>query len=183
MARPFTGRHRARPSATRRAVVRLALAAVGGLLVVLVTGAATGVVGPGGASPTASRKTSAPSLPGHSRAGPTSGRTIDIAGTPPVATQEPPASEEPPPAGEPPPREEPTAADVADDPGTELWPSSPLVPEVQSAVEPPPEPAPVPTVRPGDTCPVEGGTAVMRMGETVVCTATPGDGQTRWRRA
>ena len=164
--RPLTGRHRATPSVTRRAAVRVAVAAVG-LLVVLVGGRlATEGLGLTGTSDVPLGGASAPSLPGHLQADPTFGRTIDITGT---ST---------------PPTQEPTAAAVADHPGAELRPASSIIPEPQAALEPPPEPAPapIPAVRPGDPCPAEGDTGVTRTGETTVCTATPGDGgHTRWR--
>ena len=54
-----------------------------------------------------------------------------------------------------------------------------------------PRPAPAPTlaaaapapVRKGDACPVVGATGVTPAGAAVVCTASPGNGRTRWRAA
>ena len=56
---------------------------------------------------------------------------------------------------------------------------------------PQPRPAPAPTlaaaspapVRKGDACPVAGATGVTPAGAAMVCTASPGNGRTRWRAA
>ena len=56
-----------------------------------------------------------------------------------------------------------------------------------SAPEPapslPPVRAAVPTVRRGAPCPAEGDTGVTRSGDPAVCSASPGNGRTRWRHA
>jgi len=59
------------------------------------------------------------------------------------------------------------------------------------APRPRPRPAPAPTlaaaspapVRKGDACPVAGATGVTPAGAAMVCTASPGNGRTRWRAA
>jgi hypothetical protein len=56
---------------------------------------------------------------------------------------------------------------------------------------PQPRPRPAPTlaaaspapVRKGDACPVAGATGVTPAGAAMVCTASPGNGRTRWRAA
>ncbi len=64
-------------------------------------------------------------------------------------------------------------------------------PEPVPAPRPRPRPAPAPTlaaaspapVRKGDACLVAGATGVTPAGAAMVCTASPGNGRTRWRAA
>jgi hypothetical protein len=69
--------------------------------------------------------------------------------------------------------------------------TAPPAPEPVPAPRPRPRPAPAPTlaaaspapVRKGDACPVAGATGVTPAGAAMVCTASPGNGRTRWRAA
>jgi hypothetical protein len=62
-------------------------------------------------------------------------------------------------------------------------------PEAEPVLKPQPKPsiapvpAAVPTVRHGSSCSTEGNTGMTRSGDPVVCTASPGNGRTRWRHA
>ena len=77
------------------------------------------------------------------------------------------------------------------DPPTVAATTVPPTPAPAPVPAPQPRPRPTPTiaaaspapVRKGDACPVAGATGVTPAGAAMVCTASPGNGRTRWRAA
>ena len=161
------GRHRAPASAARTWAVRLGIGVLGLLLATGLGVGAADVLGLTGnvASDVAMRPF--PVAPERDLG---FARTVDITATPALPTDEPPA--ESPPA-EPSPEQPFLAAAAA--PADEPAPAS----DAGRA----PSPAPVRTVRTGDSCRVVGQTAVTGRGDAAVCTASPGNGPNKWRVA
>jgi hypothetical protein len=158
-------RHRAAPSVARRTATTVAVGTAG-----VVAAAVLGWFTAGEAELTTSAG-DAPAgvlVPDRSSdtdwAEPAMRRTIGIAESPPP-TEKPAAS--------------PEAAKV-------VAPSAaprPSVAEPEPEQSVPPVQAAGPTVRQGADCRAEGSTGVTRSGDPAVCTASPGNGKTRWRRA
>ena len=162
------GRHRA-PASVRRRVAVVLGAVVFGIVVATGLGVTTAdVLGLSGAGQAASEKGTAPGILPAREEEPRAGRTIDVTARPPLPPAVPevnapivdPSAEQPSPAA---------AAAGAGEPAT--------APDAGRA------PAPVRTVRTGDSCPAVGRTGVTGKGDAAVCTASPGNGPNKWRVA
>jgi hypothetical protein len=158
-------RHRASPSPARR-TARTVAVGTAGVLAVAVLGWFT--AGEAGLTASAVEAPTSVSVPGPSTetdwAEPAMRRTIDIA-APPAPTERPAAR--------------PEATEVVAPPAV----PRPEAPEAEAAPSPAPVRAEVPTVRQGAPCPAEGATGVTRSGNPAVCSASSGNGRTRWRHA
>ena len=155
----LSGRHRAPASAARRAVLRLALAALS-VLVVTGLGAVTADLVGLTDSGTSSQGGPPPRIPQDREAEPRAGVTTDLTAVEGTSSPE--------------------TASLAAAPSPELPRSAPV--EASASAEAP-APASVATVRKGDSCPAVGRTALTDRGEVAVCTASPGKGPDRWRVA
>jgi hypothetical protein len=167
------GRHRAEPPASSRAARSLAAGAAFVLVAALlgwVTAGAMGLTHRSAAAPgpLPVALASEPALADPSA--PTWGRAVDISAAPGRQAE----------------RSSPAAGPAAPSPARAAAPATSSAPAApRPTLEPPREPErdAVPRVRPGDACPAEGDIAVTRSGAATVCTMSPGNGQTRWRRA
>ena len=150
---PDVGRHRAAPSAARRAV-RMAALGAGGVLAAVALGLAAG------GSLAVQQPTAADALPTLSayeprHPEPTSRPApVDRAVEPPTESATPTTPSVPP---------------------AEVPPPAPVASAVPKAPS-------LPTVRPGDRCAAEGDVARTEEGDRAVCVAN-GSGRTRWRHA
>ena len=158
-------RHRASPSLARKTATTVAVGTAG-VLAAAVLGWVT--AGEAGLAASAVDAPTRVTVPGPSSetdwAEPAMRRTIDIA-APPPPTEKPGAP--------------PEATEVAAPPTV----PRPSAPESEPAPSLPPVRASVPTVRQGAPCPAEGATGVTRSGNPAVCSASSGNGRTRWRHA
>lgn len=160
----FPGRHRAPASAVRSLSVRMGIAALG-ILVATGLGAATAdVLGLSDAAQMASQGSSPQGISPVPEEEPRPGRTTGLATR--SAVPMPPEDLSVDPAPQSPPADAATAAAGRPAP-----------------VAGPPAPAPVRTVRTGDSCSAVGQTATTRRGDAAVCTASPGNGPNKWRAA
>jgi hypothetical protein len=163
-----SGRHRAPASVRRRVAVGLGVAAfavVAAIGLGLTTADALGLSETEQAEQGAVREI----LPSRQEE-PRAGRTIDLTDRPAVPPAAPEADAAPAdPSPEPPAHA--AAATPADEP-------APAAGAARAA-----SPAPVRTVRTGDSCPAVGRTGVTSKGNAAVCTASPGNGPNKWRVA
>jgi hypothetical protein len=163
----FPGRHRAPASVVRKVSARLGMAALG---VLLATGLGVGtadVLGLSGGVQATAEAVPLRQVPVDRDVEPRPGRTVDLSAPPVLPPEASPVEELP--ADPSPERPAPAAAAApADEP---------------AAAPREPSPAPVRTVRTGDSCPTVGRTGVTGKGDAAVCTASPGNGPNKWRVA
>ena len=155
------GRHRAPTSVVRKVSVRIGLGALGVLLAVGLGAATAEVLGLTEVGQlTATDPVRA--VPPAAEEEPRAGRTIDLTARPALPAPLPAV-----PPADPSPEPSPAAASApADQPS----------PAAGAAA-----PAPVRTVRTGDTCRDVGQTGTTARGKAAVCTASPGNGPSKWR--
>jgi hypothetical protein len=162
------GRHRAPASVARKMAVRLGIGALG---VLLATGLGAGAADVLGLTGDVASEGAMRPFPVAPERDPGFARTIDVSAVPALPTDEPPA--EPVPADPSP--EQPVLAAAAapvDEPSSE------------SSTGGKASPAPVRTVRTGDSCRVVGQTAVTGSVYAAVCTGNGnGNGKNKWRAA
>jgi hypothetical protein len=161
---PRTGRHRATPPPLRELALRVAVCA-GALLVVAVLAVLTATwTGLTGTLP--HLEAQAPTV----STDPTSGRTLPF--DPSRVGRAAPTTDAP----------QPVAESSAPVPAGSAAPEPPSAPAPEPTAEPSSVPAPLPDVRPGAPCPVEGAHGMTAAGKPAACTVR-GDGAPRWRRA
>jgi hypothetical protein len=164
----LAGRHRAAPSPVGRAA-RTATWGSAGLLVAALLGwaaaAMLGLTGPADLASGAAGLAGAFPVERVDPADRTFERTVEVSGRGARHSDETPTSAPGTPVDEPAPAS-----------GPVMRPSSPGPSVV-------PAPTPIPVVSAGDPCPAEGDTGVTEAGRTAVCTASRGNGKTRWRHA
>jgi hypothetical protein len=157
----FPGRHRAPASVVRKLSVRLGLAALGVLLTVGLGAATADVLGLTEVGQLAAGDPLR-AIPPATEEEPRAGRTVELPTRPALPAPRPDTQ--------------------APDPSPEL----PVAPAPADEPSPAPvaaAPAPVRTVRTGDSCRDVGQSATTDRGKPAVCTASRGNGPSKWRSA
>jgi hypothetical protein len=156
------GRHRAPASAVRRLSVRLGVAALGVILATGLGSVTADVLGLTEVGQTTAQGAPPRVIPPSPEEEPRPGRTVDLSTRPSIPAPQP---------------------DVVPAEPEQSPPSAATAASARPPVADAPAPAPVRTVRTGDSCATVGQTATTTRGAAAVCTASRGNGPNKWRAA